>query len=142
MLVTLVSKRSGNKVCLNYDPDTYLLSKIELEGDLSSEGIQWLLAQVPPKGAEIEIVRVFAHNFEIVIGASKPPSFDDFWRSYDYKVGRIKAETEWKKLSPADQMKAVSRIKAYKYHAKITGVAHIYPERYLKNKRFTDEYTK
>lgn len=66
-------------------------------------------------------------------------SFDAFWKEYDYKKGRANAEKEWKKLSEGDRIRAISRIRAYRYDCKLHNRDMVYAERYLKHRRFEDE---
>jgi hypothetical protein len=66
-------------------------------------------------------------------------SFERFWRDYDYKKGKDAAIKEWNKLKQGEQVKAIVRIPAYKFDINARNVAPVYPERYLKHKRFNDE---
>ena len=66
-------------------------------------------------------------------------NFDRFWEEYGYKKGKLKAEIEWYKLTKEEWAKAIIKIKSYKYNCYTKGIEMIYPERYLKHKRFNDE---
>lgn len=66
-------------------------------------------------------------------------SFDAFWAEYDYKKGKAQAWQQWKKLSEGDRIKAISRIRAYRYDCKVHNRDMVYAERYLKHRRFEDE---
>jgi len=66
-------------------------------------------------------------------------SFDRFWTEYNYKKGKIAAFKEWKKLSSDEMVKAIVRIKPYRFDCKCHNREMVYPERYLKDRRFDDE---
>jgi hypothetical protein len=66
-------------------------------------------------------------------------TWDRFWTDYNYKKGKIKAEIEWNKLKSDEQAKAIAKIPSYKYFCSIHNHEVLYPERYLKYKRYNDE---
>ncbi len=68
-------------------------------------------------------------------------SFDAFWNAYTYKVGaKAVAEKLWTKLSDEDKTAAIIAIKPYDRYIARTGVAKIYPERYIKYRRWENEF--
>ncbi|MCO5253609.1 MAG: hypothetical protein M9892_04490 [Bacteroidetes bacterium] len=68
-------------------------------------------------------------------------SFDNFWQLYAYKVGaKKKSEELWKKLSEDDRADAIKGIRKYDNYLRRTGIAKVYPERYIKYRRWEDEY--
>ena len=66
-------------------------------------------------------------------------SFEAFWNLYDYKKGKEQAWAQWKKLSHDAHVKAITRIKAYRYDCKSHNRDMVYAERYLRHRRFDDE---
>jgi hypothetical protein len=66
-------------------------------------------------------------------------TFENFWETYNYKRGKIKAKEVWNKLSDDAKFKAISYIHKYKYEMKLKGYDMLYPERYLSRRRFDDE---
>lgn len=66
-------------------------------------------------------------------------TFDRFWEEYGCKKGKIQAQKEWNKLSDDEKAKAIGRIKAFKFDCKAHNREQVYPERYLKHRRFDDE---
>ena len=66
-------------------------------------------------------------------------TFERFWSDYGYKVGKTRAQAEWNKLKRDEQALAISRIKRYKYFCDTNDHQLLYPERYLKYRRFDDE---
>jgi hypothetical protein len=66
-------------------------------------------------------------------------TFDRFWKEYDCKKGKIQTEKEWRKLTEEEKAKAIGRIKAFKFDCKSHNRELVYPERYLKHRRYDDE---
>jgi hypothetical protein len=68
-------------------------------------------------------------------------SFNGFWNAYTYKVGnKPKAEKLWDKLSENDKYAALTKIPEYNRYIARTGVAKIYPEGYLSQRRWENEF--
>lgn len=69
-------------------------------------------------------------------------SFEKFWNTYNYKVGnKGKAQKLWKLLNQEDKIKALCRVTSYNYFLQINpNTEKIYPERYLSQRRFENEY--
>jgi hypothetical protein len=71
----------------------------------------------------------------------KDISFEGFWNAYTYKVGsKVNAEKHWNKLSEIDKIQAITKIKEYDRYIGRTGVAKIYPERYISQRRWENEF--
>lgn len=67
-------------------------------------------------------------------------SFDDFWQKYNYKKDKQNAIKEWNKLSSEDRRSAMDGIRKYKScNGGYSQPAMVYPERYLKYRRWEDE---
>jgi hypothetical protein len=66
-------------------------------------------------------------------------TFDRFWEEYGYKKGKVRAQAEWNKLPFDEHVMAIAKIKPYKFACQTHNHEMIYPERYLKHKRYTDE---
>jgi len=67
-------------------------------------------------------------------------TFDRFWDLYNYKKGRLNAEKEWRKLNEADKMKATVNVSKYNRSLMGKTTEKLYAERYLKYRRFDDEF--
>ena len=64
-------------------------------------------------------------------------NFEDFWKLYDKKIGKVNTQKEWKKLKPLEIERVFQHVPFYlktreKQYRKD-------PERYLKHKVFMDE---
>lgn len=64
------------------------------------------------------------------------PSFEDFWKKYDKKVGKIKAEKNWENVSQADREKIMLHLPLYTQKERQFRKD---PERYLKHRTWEDE---
>lgn len=67
------------------------------------------------------------------------PTFEVFWTKYGNKKDRIKAEAVWKRLTEIEKHKAIQGVRKYRQSCESSNIAMLYPERYLKNKRWEDE---
>lgn len=68
-------------------------------------------------------------------------SFATFWTKYAYKVGdKKKAEKLWIKLNDADKTLALINIEKYNRFVFERGIDKVYPERYLSQERFKNEF--
>lgn len=69
-------------------------------------------------------------------------SFDRFWEIYDKKINRKRAEPLYDKLTDAEKMLAIVKIKAYFDYCQIKkrGVAD--PEKYLRERYFETDWYK
>lgn len=68
-------------------------------------------------------------------------SFKVFWDTYAYKVGsKGKCESAWNKMSEGERALALAKISAYKIWAKNKNIDLVYPERYLIQKRYDNEF--
>lgn len=68
------------------------------------------------------------------------PSFDDFWKKYDKKVGKPKSEKLWKKISQAGREKIMQHLE--QYVPEVDKHFRKDPERYLKHECWNDEIIK
>ena len=69
-------------------------------------------------------------------------SFDAFWTQYANKVGKKERTTQlWKLLSDEDKSRALAGIKRYKnWLLQNPSVQMLYPETYISQKRWENEY--
>jgi hypothetical protein len=65
------------------------------------------------------------------------PSFEDFWKKYDKKVGRGKTEKLWAKISQDDREKIMDHLNAYVKQKEKNYRKD--PERYLRHEGWKDE---
>lgn len=106
---------------------------------MSDNQLVWLLRRFPYFEKRILHWKDKVPNIEVTIG-EPDISFDKFWDIYNYKVGKANAIKEWKKLPKTDQIKAIAQIKAYDGFLRRKQTGKVYPERYLKHRRFEDQF--
>ena len=66
--------------------------------------------------------------------------FKVFWEAYDYKRGKDKAWTAWKRLSKRDREAALAGVEAYKADCDRFDRAQLYPQGYLNQRRWEDDF--
>ncbi len=121
-----------------YDLNGFLKA-FKIEGILNQKQREFLFYNFPYTEKEIDLYKKNVKLFEVIIG--KPDlSFDTFWKLYNYKMGKINAQKQWKKLTELEKLNAIKSIKAYDGFLKRKQIAKVYPERYLKYKRFDDQF--
>ena len=69
-----------------------------------------------------------------------PIPFKTFWDAYGVKRDRYAAEPVWNRLSGKDREAAIAGIEAYREDCRRRGVAMCYGVRYLRHRRWEDEY--
>ena len=117
-----------------------MLFKVLEGSELSDKLVTWLFhpKRFPYKETTINSWKALK-NLEIITG--KPDlNFDNFWKQYALKVGKINAEKAWKKLNESEKLKAFKSIKAYNGYLRRSGISKAYAEKYLNQKKFNDEF--
>lgn len=126
---------SKGEVILEYNKENFLKS-ISFSNDIDEKYYLWIKKNMPYKEKIIKLWKNKSYNIFI----KKVPfdlSFNFFWKSYNYKVGKIKmAENIWEKMSLFEKIKAISYIPKYFDHIKKTGHKKAYPTTYLSQKYF------
>jgi hypothetical protein len=68
-------------------------------------------------------------------------TFENFWNTYGYKVGnKPKAQKLWNALKDQKKALALMKIKPYQKYVEAAAIAMIYPERYLSQERYENEF--
>lgn len=65
------------------------------------------------------------------------PTFEDYWNTYNKKVGKVAATKIWNKMSQADKEACMAAIPAYRASRERQYMKD--PERYLKHRTWEDE---
>jgi hypothetical protein len=69
-------------------------------------------------------------------------SFERFWDKYHYKVGKkAKVQQLWTALNDADRTKALAAIPEYHKWLTRAKIAPVYPETYLSQRRWENDFT-
>ena len=86
-------------------------------------------------------VNTAAHDETATPQAPSVPTFEEFWEAYAYKRDRRRAQAVWNRMKDEDRRAAFGGIEAYKADCAACERQMVYPERYLKNERWKDDYS-
>ena len=122
--------------------DKGILSALHFE-QCDAAAINWLLTSVP---TEHKHLGTFGHNYKSkvqIIPILEDLSFDAFWKAYAYKIGKkARAEKLWELMSEGERTEALKAIPRYKrWLASRQTVEQLYPETYLSQRRWENEFT-
>lgn len=114
-----------------------------VEGVLNNEQQEWLYSFRFPASEVViktwQTAKAFKNHFDV----EKSPadiSFNALWNLYDYKVSRMDAEKQFKKLKPAEVIKCFVEIPFYLEHLKKNpGIGKLHLSTYINKRRFEDE---
>ena len=137
---TMTSKKTSSVWEFQYDLNGLLKVFKILEGDLNKEQQAFLFSpKFPYQETTIQKWKSVT-GIDLVIG-TPDLSFDVFYDMYDKKVGRLKAERSWTKLSKADRMKCLKSLKSYNDYLFRKKIAKAYPATYINQRMFEDEFS-
>lgn len=157
-------KLNGLVFLFKYDLNGNYRSNEISEGVLTPAQIKWLFTGYLPKGvsytdekdllsklqenfpASEEIMKTvwmkderYTKQFDIEVSPADI-SFNALWNLYDYKVSRMDAEKQFKKLKPAEVIKCFVEIPFYLEHLKKNpGIGKLHLSTYINKRRFEDE---
>lgn len=118
-----------------------MLHKLELPLGITKEQVNWLKQSIP--GDEIDL-NTWSRSASWIIVEQIPEdlTFNTFWEAYNYKVGKKERAIKlWLALSEADRTKALRSIPKYNWWlTKKQNMERLYPETYLNQRRFDNEF--
>lgn len=108
-----------------------------IRAELNDKQYEKLLNNIPVNEISVKVYK--RKGFKI---QHLPPdlSFDRFWKLYDNKKSRLKAEKLWDKMSAAERMQAIEALPAYQRYVLSKNMEKAFPDTWLRNKRWQDEY--
>lgn len=107
--------------------------------DMANTSLIWMYKNFP--FFETNIARFRTIEGLIVTKTSLDISFDSFYNTYGYKVGNKKRAMKlWDAMNETDRIACLSSIPKYKLHIGRTTQAQAYPETYLSQRRWENEY--
>lgn len=101
---------------------------------------EWIWAWFP---REMSGLLAQSNNAKITINAIlEDLSFERFWEEYGYKIGKkSRVQLLWSNLSDKDKSKCLLALPRYNYFlANQKGIARLYPETFLSQRRFENEF--
>jgi hypothetical protein len=138
---TIKSRNSPNVWQFKYHLNGVLAEFKILEGTLTDVQVQWLRNQGHFPFYETDVKEwqtKLRKNFEITIG-EPDLTFTALWELYGYKVKRFEAEKCFKKLKPADLIKAFLHIPKYKKRIAHQRIAQANLSTYINQRYFDDD---
>lgn len=137
-LVEIKFSQETVRVELAYDSG--LLYQAHVKTHLPEEQIVWLWNWMP-----VSINNLIArgkHPKVMITQIHLDLSFERFWEEYAYKVGKKdRARRIWEALPEGDRAKALESIPKYNYYlAERPHIQRLYPETFLSQRRFENEY--
>ena len=141
MKYILTGKKTPAKVVFNYDLNGFITA-FEVEGITDEDQLRFLFwnSKFPFPYVQQLTKEVVASNFFNVQIIPDDLSFERFWETYNYKVSKKKAKSLWEKLSKANKIKALLHLPKYENYLKRKNIEKAYPDTYLRNEKFEDEY--
>lgn len=141
MQYILTSKRTALKIVFTYDLNG-LLKGFEIENADGENQLQYLFwnAKFPfPYTKELiaPVRKMGVFNIQIV---EDDLGFERFWIEYGLKVSKKKAEQLWEKISKANRIKVFLHLPKYEIYLQRKGIEKAYPDTYLRNAKYDDEY--
>lgn len=135
-------RQSDKKFNLKFD-QFGVLKSISLEGERwTEEQVKWIFTSSQVPKTEIDCLRFMERkdlNFEF-LEIPKDLSFEYFWKTYGYKVGKIPATRKaWQALSDAEKIEALLYIPKLRMKKKIDNTAMPYPSTYLNGRYWLAE---
>lgn len=139
---TIKSRKGLGTWLFRFNLDGSFYSYTILNRTLTVEQARWLF-----KGGHfpicIEDIEAFKQNFrgKFIIEETVPEmNFDYFWETYNKKILKRQAFDFWKKMKEKDKVLAIMGIKKYREYCKKKKQDLQDPIRYLRNRRYEDEY--
>jgi hypothetical protein len=108
--------------------------------EMSAEQWVWFLDNFPTTYEKLQYI-AFKSKACTIKPIEMDLSFDNFWDTYDYKVGNKKrAQKLWEKMSEAQKIKSFESLPGYNYYLMTRGIEKAYPETFLAQERYEVDY--
>ncbi|KAB2918708.1 MAG: hypothetical protein F9K23_00810 [Bacteroidetes bacterium] len=137
----LTSQRFAGEIQFKFDLNDSLIG-FEIQAELDEKQTNYFFNNLPRTlGAAVAMTKNPGATMKLEL-MPQDLSFDVFYNQYGYKVGKQQAETQYKKLSDADKHRVIMSIRPYKRYLTRTGVAQVWPERFISRKYFETDWNK
>lgn len=138
--VIITSEKFEGSLVLELD-DSGVVKQFLNNAEMDSQQLDYLSANFPMTLDSLNalISKSKSMNAKLV---ETDLSFLNFWNTYGYKVGnKKKCETSWNKLTDAEKLLVFESLPAYNFYLMThPNIERVYPERYLSQRRFENEY--
>ena len=141
MQYILSGKNSAVKAVFRYDLNGFITG-FEVEGITNSKQLKYLFwnNNFPFPYTKDLIKLIIDSGYFFVKIVEDDLSFERFWKLYNYKVSRKKAEKLYAKISKANRIKIFLHLPKYDAYLQHKGIEKAYPDTYLRNEKWNDEY--
>lgn len=132
-------KQTTVQILFKYADNGFLIA-FECEGPVTPIQLKWLYDNMPKEIEDLDLLR---KKYGITIIEVEPDlSFDNFYNTYNYKVGNKKrAESLWNSLTKIEKALALSKIKSYAQWLRLRpNQDKAYPETYLSQRRYENDF--
>ena len=135
----LTSSRFTGHIVFKYNLNSGL-DAFEINAELSEVQRAWLYNNFPLIYEDLVFLASGKNSTMKVTYVPEDLSFERFWKSYAYKVGKMdRARKLWELLKEDDKVKALNYLTKYDLFLDKTGTNKLYPETYLNQKRWNNE---
>lgn len=145
------SRYRERTMMLNYRPtataERYELVAISWAESCPAEMKKVWLSEIPtlityrPAQEVAEFAHWKAVGCEIKITSHIDTSFDAFWNAYAYKVGnKTRVQKKWNAMKVSERILAIGAIPRYKRFADSKKIERVYPETYIDQRRWENEF--
>ncbi|MBX7204169.1 MAG: hypothetical protein K1X81_01980 [Bacteroidia bacterium] len=136
---SVTSPKMGGEIIFRYDEERNLTG-FDFGPEVDKISRMWVLEHLPvwenallawpSKSPHIKVTEI-----------PQDLSFESFWNRYAYKVGdKSKAKKLWEKLGDTEKTKCLNSINRYNIYLRDTSIAKVYPERYLSQQRYNNDF--
>jgi hypothetical protein len=116
------------------------LALISIPEWFSEQQITWMLNTVPTSEPRLGELDSYMPRFKVQ-KIEEDLSFERFWNDYGYKVGKKeRCQMLWRILSDADKSSCLKAIKKYNRWLLDKNIDRVYPETFLSQRRWENEF--
>lgn len=141
-IVTISTKTQGKITALlkySHLGELVLVEIRDYTNRIGPDALQWVYDQLPKTCGSAGPKAM--HPRVTIVEVDTDLSFEAFWEAFDYKVGtKSRAEKHWNNLDQATRALAMQKVKEYKFFIAHQNTNRIYPERWLSQKRYENDY--
>ena len=135
-----LSPQSGLVGCFRVTyTDDHLMKSIENLTNISTESDLFSrLSKIPLSDIHLPALKQKGIRIDLV---PDNLTFEHFWNSYGNKVGdKKRTQKLWDNLPDSDRVAALAKIKAYDIWLSKNTIAKVYPETYLSQRRWENDF--
>ncbi len=140
LTLALTSKKFEGQILFKYNLNGYLIS-FEVQAELDEAQLLYFYKLLPWTKSKLYSMQSLPGNEITITEIPADLSFEVFWNRYNNKVGKKnKVKQIWENLPEATRVKVLVSITYYNQWLVKTGFAKCYPETYLNQERYENEY--